>query len=166
MSRAELAARQAALVAALVADEKVPDGIDAEHLAVARRALLRKQAGEVAATWPWLATSVGPGWTASFPAWALGRASHGSLRDGWDLARDLATAGQLGPLGREELAIREVSWRYDGRTAPRRRRLPALRRVPGGVVTQVAGRVHRLCRRVNDHAERLSAASHRWHRHR
>ena len=49
MSRAELAARQAALVAALVSGGEVPDGVDAGRLAVLRRALLRKRAGEVAA---------------------------------------------------------------------------------------------------------------------
>lgn len=143
MSRAELAARQAALVAALVTGGKVPDDVDEARVAVARRALLRKRAGEVAAAWPWLAASVGQGWTASFSAWAAARPPLGSLRDGWDLARDLAAAGQLTPLGRDELATREVTWRYDGRTAPRRRRLPALRRVPGGLVVQLAGRVLR-----------------------
>lgn len=143
MSRAELAARQAALVAALVSGGEVPDGVDAGRLAVARRALLRKRAGEVAATWPRLAASVGQGWTASFATWAAGRPPGGSLRDGWDLARDLAAAGRLAPLGRDELAAREVTWRYDGRTTPKRRLLPALRRFPGGVVVQLAGRVHR-----------------------
>ncbi|MGQ0715897.1 MAG: hypothetical protein ACT4NP_01050 [Pseudonocardiales bacterium] len=143
MSRAQLAARQAALVAALVTGAEVPDGVDAGRLAIARKALLRKRAGEVAAVWPWLAASVGQGWTASFAAWALRHPPCGSLRDGWDFARDLAAAGRLAPLGRDELAVREVTWRYDGRTTPRRRRLPALRRVPGGVVVQLAGRVRR-----------------------
>lgn len=110
---------------------------------MARRALLRKRAGEVAAAWPLLAASVGHGWTASFAAWAPRRPPQGSLRDGWDLARDLAAAGQLAPLGQEELAAREVTWRYNGRTAPKRRRLPALHRVAGGVVVQFAGRVRR-----------------------
>ncbi len=145
MSRAQLAARQAALVAALVAGGQVPDGVDAGRLAVARKALLRKRAGEVAAAWPLLVASIaqdpgGQGWTASFTVWATGRPPHGSLRDGWDLARDLAATGQLAPMGQEELATREVTWRYDGHTAPRRRRLPALRRIPGGVVVQLAGR--------------------------
>lgn len=143
MSRAELASRQAALVAALVTGGQGPDGVDAGRLAVARRALLRKRAGEVAAAWPLLAASVGQGWTASFAAWAAGRRPDGSLRDGWDFARDLAAAGRLAPLGQEELAAREVTWRYNGHTTPKRRRLPALRRVPGGVVVQVAGRVRR-----------------------
>lgn len=132
MSRAELAARQAALVAALVAGGPVPDGLDAGRLAIARGALLRKRAAAVAAAWPLLAASMERSWTESFTVWAAGRPSNGSLRDGWDLARDLAAAGRLAPLGQEELAARESTWRYDGHTAPKRRRLPALRRIPGG----------------------------------
>jgi hypothetical protein len=68
MSRAELATRQAALVASLVTGGEVPDGLDAARLAVARRALLRKRASEVAGAWPLLAASMGQGWTASFAA--------------------------------------------------------------------------------------------------
>jgi hypothetical protein len=147
MSRAELAVRQTALVAALVAGAEAPEGIDAGHLAVARRALLHKRAGEVAVVWPLLAASVGHDWTATFAEWATGRPPQGSLRDGWDLARDLATGGKLGTLGQVELATREATTCYDGRTTPRRRRLPALRRVPGGVVVQLAGRVRRLASR-------------------
>jgi hypothetical protein len=93
MSRAELAVRQTALVAALVAGAEAPEGIDAGHLAVARRALLHKRAGEVAVVWPLLAASVGHDWTATFAEWATGRPPQGSLRDGWDPARDLATGG-------------------------------------------------------------------------
>jgi hypothetical protein len=143
MSRPELAARQAALVAALVTGGEVPDGVDAGHLAVARSALMRKRAGEVAATWPLLAASVGHGFIANFAEWAATRPPYGSLRDGWDFARDLAAARRLAPFGQEELAAREVTWRYDGRTAPRRRRLPALHRAPGALVIQLAGRVFR-----------------------
>lgn len=98
---------------------------------------------EVAAAWPRLAAAVGQRWTATFAEWAAGRPPCGSLRDGWDLARDLAASGRLAPLGREELAAREVTWRYDSCTTPKRRRLPALRQIPGGIVVQLAGRVHR-----------------------
>jgi hypothetical protein len=66
MSRVELAARQAALVAALVTGGKLPDGVDGARLTIARQALLRKQAGEVATTWPLLAASLGPAWIPSF----------------------------------------------------------------------------------------------------
>lgn len=144
MSRGGLAARQAALVAALVATGKLPDGIDEARLAIVRQALLRKRAGEVATTWPLLAASMGPAWIPSFAQWAAGRPPQGSLRDGWDLARDLAAAGELAPLGRDELAARDVIWRYNGRRAPHRRWLPALRQVPGGMIVGLAGRARRF----------------------
>jgi hypothetical protein len=140
MNRRELAARQATLVAALVTGTDVPAGVNAGRLAAARRALLRKRAGEVAASWPLLAASLGHEWTPSFVEWAAGHPPHGSLRDGWDFARNLATAGGLASLGQDELAAREVTWRYNGRAAPKRRWLPALRRVPGALVLQLAGR--------------------------
>ena len=58
-SVAALAARQAALVAALVAGGPVPAGFDPDRLAAARRALVRKRAGAAAAQWPLLAASLG-----------------------------------------------------------------------------------------------------------
>ena len=113
-----LAERQAALVAALVSGGPVPAGFDERLVGIARAALLRKRAGEVARHWPMLAAAYGPAWPATFAAWAGGRPSNGSLRDGWDFARsrpDLA-----GP-ARDELREREAMWAYDGRSAPRRR---------------------------------------------
>jgi hypothetical protein len=133
-------------VAALVAGEAPPAGFDADRLAVARRALLRKRAGEVARAWPVLAGTLGAAWGDRFAAWAAGRAPRGSLRDGWDLARELAAGPGLPAPAAEELAEREAAWRYDGRGEPRRRRLPAARRTPGAVVVQVAGRVRVLRR--------------------
>jgi len=50
----------------------------------------------------------------------------------------------LPPLAAQELAEREVTWHYDGASAPRRRRGPALRRAGGTLFVQVAGRVWRL----------------------
>jgi hypothetical protein len=140
----DLAARQAALVAALVAGGPVPAGLDARLVGVARDALLRKRAGEVARHWPVLAAALGADWLPTFRAWATGRPSPGAWRDGWDLARELAGRGGLPAAAGEELAVREVTWRYDGRAAPRRRRLPAARRVGRAVVVQVAGRVRAL----------------------
>ncbi|MGW5669219.1 hypothetical protein, partial [Micromonospora sp. NPDC003776] len=113
-------------------------------VAAARQALLRKRAGEVARHWPLLAAGVGPAWAATFAGWAAGRPSNGSLRDGWDLARHLRDQGGLPPLGAEELATRDATARYDGRTAPRPRRLPAVARTGGAVAVQVAGRVRLL----------------------
>lgn len=139
-ARAELAARQAELVAALVAGGTVPAGFDADDLGVARRALLRKRSGEVRRVWPLLAGSC-PDFAATFVQWADGRVPAGALRDGWDLARELATAGTLPPPAAAELAAREATARYDGESAPRRRRLPAVRRVGGAVAVQAFGRV-------------------------
>ncbi|WP_234361514.1 hypothetical protein [Plantactinospora sp. BB1] len=136
-----LADRQAALVAALVAGAPLPAGFDARLVGVARSALLHKRAGEVARHWPLLAAGHGRSWRAVFAAWAAGRPPAGSVRDGWDLARELAAGKTLPAPAAGELAVREAGWRYDGRTAPRRRRLPALRRTPDVLVVQVAGRV-------------------------
>ncbi|MDG4765557.1 hypothetical protein O7632_15840 [Solwaraspora sp. WMMD406] len=142
----DLAAAQRALVAALVHGAADPAGFDQSRLAVARAALLRKRAGEVARHWPLLAAALGPRWPADFVTWAAARSPDGGWRDGWDFARALADAGALPRLAAGELAEREAGWRYDGRSAPRTRRLPALRRVPGGLVVQIAGQVRRLGR--------------------
>jgi hypothetical protein len=136
--------RQAALVAALVAGAEIPAGFDSTRVRATRRALLRKRAGEVAHAWPLLAAAHGARWTETFTTWAAGRAPKGSLRDGWDLARDLVAGPGLPAPAAEELAAREVAWRYDGRAQPRRRRLPALRRAPGAVLVQFLGTVRVL----------------------
>jgi hypothetical protein len=114
----DLGSRQAALVAALVAGGPVPPGFDPRLVEVARVALLRKRAGEVARHWPLLAASLGPRWVPEFAAWAAGRPSNGSLRDGWDFARSRAT---LAGVAADELREREAAWAYDGGSAPRRR---------------------------------------------
>lgn len=119
-----LAARQAALVAALVAGAQPPAGFDPEVLAVTRRALLGKRAGEAAKAWPLLAAGLGAQWYPRFTSWADGCPPAGSVRDGWDLARELAAAGELPDLGAQELVERELHWRYTGHTAPRRHRPP------------------------------------------
>ncbi|WP_203783831.1 hypothetical protein, partial [Asanoa ferruginea] len=111
----DLAARQAALVAALTSGAAVPPGFDPRLVGMAQDALLRKRAGEVARAWPMLATAQGDRWPAVFIEWAAARPTNGSLRDGWDLARSLAPL--TGPAG-AELAAREAAWRYDGGSAP------------------------------------------------
>jgi hypothetical protein len=145
VSNPTLAARQAALVAALVAGGPVPAGFDVRLVGVAERSLRRKRAAEVAAAWPLLACGLGDQWADRFSRWALGRAPRGALRDGWDLARELAFLGQLPPIAEPELALREVGARYDGRHAPRPRRLPSVRLVPGGCAIGLLGRVHLVC---------------------
>lgn len=139
-----LAARQAELVAALTAGAAVPPGFDARLVEAARVALLRKRAGEVARQWPDLARALGSGWYRRWSAWAATRPTRGSLRDGWDLARELAARGELPAAAGPELAAREALLRYDGATPPRPRRLPAVRRAAGSVVIQLAGRVRVL----------------------
>ena len=141
-----LAERQAALVAALTAGAAVPPGFEARLVEVARVALLRKRAGEVARQWPDLAYALGSGWWPRWSAWAATRPTRGSLRDGWDLARELAARHALPAAAGAELAAREAAMSYDGTTAPRRRRAPAVRAAAGSVAVQVAGRV-RILRR-------------------
>jgi hypothetical protein len=67
-----------------------------------------------------------------FTRWAGARPPHGALRDGWDFARDLASADRLPGLAARELAARDVHSRNDGHHQPRPRRLPAMRRVVDG----------------------------------
>jgi len=136
-----LATRQAELVEALTGGKPVPYGFDALKVDAARVALLRKRAGEVARQWPMLGAGFGDRWKASFSSWAATRPTQGSLRDGWDFARDLNGKGELPPIAGPELAEREARWSYDGSTAPRARRGPAVRSAAGAVVVQVAGRV-------------------------
>lgn len=121
-----LAGRQGELVAALVAGGPDPAGFDAGLLAATRRSLLRKRAAEVATAWPMLAASFGDGWPAVFARHRGGHPPVGSARDGWDVAR--VVAGELSPAAAAELAGREAGWRYDGRSAPRRRRRARIRR--------------------------------------
>lgn len=68
-----LAARQAALVRALVANGPAPAGFPPDVLAVTAEALLRKRAGLVARHHPQLALACGPDFPARFAAWASGR---------------------------------------------------------------------------------------------
>ena len=140
-----LADRQADLVAALTCGAPVPPGFDARLVEVARVALLRKRAGEVARQWPMLAAAFGRDWMRQFTRWAAERPTRGSLRDGWDLARDLGD--RLPAAAGEELAAREAAMVYDGEADPRARRGPAVGRAGGAVAVQIAGRV-RIVRRA------------------
>ena len=124
-ARGSLAERQAALVAALVAGAPDPTGFDPARLAVARRALLRKRAGEAAKHWPVLAASLGSRWSTVFAVHHVGREPVGGLRDGWYLARALRP--DLTADAARELRDREARWRYDGVRPPRRRARTALR---------------------------------------
>lgn len=147
MSGGDLAARQAELVAALTAHAGVPEGFDLHRVEAARKALLRKRAGEVARQWPMLAAGLGETWLPDFAGWAAARPTQGSMRDGWDFARDLAAKDALPAMAGAELAEREATWRYDGASAPALRRAPAWRSAAGTVVVQLAGRVRVFRRR-------------------
>ena len=145
-SAASLRERQAELVEALTSGGPVPHGFDGRRVEAARVALLRKRAGEVARQWPSLAAAFGRQWPGIFGGWAARRPTSGALRDGWELARDLESRGELPAAAGAELAIREAAWRYDGRSAPRIRRAPAIRSAAGSVAVQIAGWV-RVIRR-------------------
>jgi hypothetical protein len=145
MSRDHLARRQADLVGALVSGQPTPPGFDQTRVRAATAALLRKRAGEVAAAWSALRTELGPQWMTVFEAYAAARAPRSALRDGWDLAR--LRRATLGHAARLELAQREATWRYNGRSEPRRRRAPAVRRAGRAFVVQVLGHVHTWPRR-------------------
>jgi hypothetical protein len=119
----DLAERQAALVAALVAGGPLPPGFDPARLAATSRALLRKRATEAARHWPLLAASFGPDWPRVFAAHRDGHEPVGPFRDGWDVAVALRLRGVLPTPAAAELAEREAALRYDGRSAPRRRTL-------------------------------------------
>ena len=125
VSHSGLAARQAALAAALVAGALDPAGFDSARLAATRRALLRKRAGEAAREWPAFAASLGTRWTQVFADHHACWERAGALRDGWDLAR--ALRAELTPEAAAELAEREAMMRYDGVRDPRPRRLGHLR---------------------------------------
>ncbi|TQS44287.1 hypothetical protein [Cryptosporangium phraense] len=104
---AALGVAQAALVAALVAGGPLPSGFDATRVDAARRALLRKRAGEVGKAWPLLAGSLGPAYLPRFVQWAAGRPPAGSYADGLAFAHHLRAANELPDLAREELEARE-----------------------------------------------------------
>ena len=66
-------------------------------------------------TWPVLAASLGPQWTATFAGWARDRPPRGALHDGMDLAGELAAAGRLSDEARAELRVRSGSFGPAGR---------------------------------------------------
>jgi hypothetical protein len=69
-ARDELGARQASLVAALVAGTAVPAGVDAERVRIQAAALLRKRGRDVARTRPELAAALGKSFGAAFADYA------------------------------------------------------------------------------------------------
>jgi hypothetical protein len=120
-SRAELAAAQERLVAALVVGGPPPEGFDAARIEAAARALRRKRAGEVARAWPMMAAAYGPEWTRVFAEWVRGRPPRSSWIDGFDFA--IAHRARLPATAAAELMRAEREWVYYGTGEPHRRRL-------------------------------------------
>lgn len=114
----DLSARQAAFVAAITGTGEAPDGFDAKRVEVARRALLTKRAGELAAAWPAVARSLGDQLGPLFAAWAERRPTRGAAYDGREFAR--AHWGQLDHAARREVIDAEARIRFaDGKAEPR-----------------------------------------------
>jgi len=129
-----LAARQAALLAALTVDGPLPAGFDPVRVQATRRALLRKRAAEAAREWPVLAASLGEGWVATFAEHRGGHPPVGTLRDGWEVARSLCERGVLPRAAQAELDARESVLRFDGDDRPRLRRISSVRRSLGALL--------------------------------
>ncbi len=90
--RARLAAAQAELVRALVADGPAPAGFDAARLALAARSLANKRRQEAAHAWPALARCLGDDFAERFSAFARATAlpaRGGPLADGRAFAATL-----------------------------------------------------------------------------
>jgi hypothetical protein len=88
-----LAARQAALVAALVAGAEVPAGLDADRVRIQAATLLRKRGRSVAGAQPELALALGESFRTAFAAYAAGRPKECcSTHDAVGFARYLLNA--------------------------------------------------------------------------
>jgi uncharacterized protein len=79
--REDLAARQAALVAALVAGAPPPPGVDAGRVRIQSAALLRKRGRSLAHAEPDLAAALGRAFGAAFAAYATGQPQVGGAAD-------------------------------------------------------------------------------------
>jgi hypothetical protein len=102
-----LAARQAALVRALVADGPTPAGFDVARVRATSMSLRRKRARVVAHAWPALRSV--PDYESRYAGWALGRAPGSATEDGVAFA---ATLGRECPaaVGVELVAARRRRW--------------------------------------------------------
>ena len=80
-ARDELGARQASLIAALVAGAAVPAGVDAERVRIQAAALLRKRGRGVAHTEPELAAALGESFHTAFADYARRRPRQGCSAD-------------------------------------------------------------------------------------
>jgi hypothetical protein len=128
-ARAQLAAAQAGLVAALVAGGAAPPGFDCRRLEAAAASLAAKRARAAARAWPVLAGALGARFAVEFAAFAAAvpQPRHGGpLADGRAFARWLAEAGTLPDAVRPQLLA--VDLRYAGSAdGLRPRRAPCLK---------------------------------------
>ena len=93
--REDLAARQASLVAALVAGGEVPARLDADRIRIQAAALLRKRGRSVAHAQPDLAWALGESFWTMFMAYAAGRPRRCcSAHDAADFTRYLLSTGR------------------------------------------------------------------------
>lgn len=127
-ARADLAARQAELVAALTGHGDVPTGFDRVRVEAAAASLARKRRRSVARAWPGMAEALGERFAELFDAYAAQSPlplQGGPLADGRAFAHWLTAAGQLPEAGKLEALA--VDLRYVGHAAGLRlRRSPAL----------------------------------------
>jgi hypothetical protein len=96
--RADLAAAQRTLLAALVAGAPPPPGFDAVRIAVQARALLAKRARTARHHHPWLSAALGPDYLPRFTAYARTRpkpAGSGSHADALAFEAFLRDRGAL-----------------------------------------------------------------------
>lgn len=141
MSRAELARRQAELVAALAGRRPPPEGFDERRVRIAAAALRAKRARAIGRVWPRLART--PGFEAALERHVAEHPApppSGALADGRAVARALAAEGRLPWEARLELLGVDLRWRWadDGRRLPRRVAVAlAARRSPPGAVLAV-----------------------------
>lgn len=121
------------MVAALTGTAAVPPGFDARQLEAARRALLRKRAGELRHTWPILVASLGRRLHPEFEEFAATRATRGSRTDGHDFAIWLRERGRLPLAAALELAEARLHWTFSADAPPSRRTSRfAVESFPGG----------------------------------
>ena len=117
-----LAARQNALIAALVERAEVPPGFDAAAVEATRRALRHTRAGDAAKAWPALRRELGDGYHRRFAAYA----AETPPPDGGPAADGFCFAAQVRPrprsdAARVELAAGRVTWTARGGRVRRRR---------------------------------------------
>ncbi|MFI9011820.1 hypothetical protein ACIGNX_31740 [Actinosynnema sp. NPDC053489] len=96
--RERLAAAQAELLRALLADGDVPEGFDADRVRVERRALLNKRRGIVAAIRPDVAAELGERFRPLFEAYARAHPREVGTRFRDDAARFAGWAVERGEL--------------------------------------------------------------------